>query len=62
MDDYMLEHGTDALDYMTCSLDDHETKLEEKDAERKRGIADRTELNLVALAKMAAEGSISQKD
>jgi hypothetical protein len=43
-------------------LDDHETKLEDKDAERKRGIADRTELNLVALAKMAAEGSISQKD
>lgn len=43
-------------------LDDHETQLEDRDAERKHGISNNNQLNLVMLAKMAAEGTISQKD
>lgn len=50
------QHGYDPF------LAKAEDEKDDKDAARRKGIAESEQMNLVLLAKMAAEGQISQKD
>lgn len=40
----------------------HETEIADEDAKRKKGIVEQESMNLVTLARMAAQGAITQKD